>query len=112
VAPDSEHDFDLYRQHFGANLTTLGNVEGIDPDSSSIRDRMLVILRERQDQLQKATNYSEANVDRKQMSEFMKIFREISGLEAAKSKRTGVPRRIWRRIYLSGDEDVLPSNRS
>jgi rhomboid protease GluP len=109
----SEGIFDAYRQHFGASLTTLNNVEGVDTDSTSIRDRIVTLLRERQDQLQKAASFSEANVDRKQMSEMMKLFREYQDWKARKAKELGVPEKQFGEGFtFSNDEDVLPSNRS
>jgi len=87
-------------------------VEGIDPDSSSIRDRMLVILRERQDQLQKATNYSEAKRRQKTDVGIYEDIPEYQDWKQRKARELVFPRRNLAKDIPVRRRDVLPSNRS
>jgi len=109
----TERGFDEYRQLYGATVTSLENVEGIDADSSAIRDQMMTILRERQDQLQKAPSFSEASPDRAKVADFMRLVRQYQDWKHRKAVEIGVQESTFGQGFtLPNDQDVLPQNRS
>ncbi len=74
---------------------------------------MMAILRERQDQLQKAPDYSQAGPDRAKVAEFMRLLREYQDWKRRKAAEIGVSEGDFgQELKLQGDQDVLPQNRS
>ncbi|HZS45026.1 MAG TPA: rhomboid family intramembrane serine protease [Blastocatellia bacterium] len=85
-----ESEFEEYKQTFASEITTLENIEGIDEESSSLRDHLLEILHDRRNQLHNVTSFSDASPDRSKVIDMNKTYNQFKDWARRKAQSLGL----------------------
>ncbi len=110
---EKNEPFDEYRREFGATVTTLELATEVDDESSALRQRLLTLLRERQEQLQKISNAAEAAPRIEQYNAFRQALHEFSGW--FKRRRQGLGkagRDLLPELDLAAEVGMMPPSQT